>query len=141
MILKQIEGYPDFYINDLGQFDPFHAVLSTKKYRGKRLNWMKPCIDGGHWRVEAGHIHVLLAKAFIPNPENKECVHHINGDPLDNRLENLMWVTRSQHRAIHNEGRTISEETRQKISKSVSKAIMGDNNPMRRRKEKRLTEL
>jgi len=38
-------------------------------------------------------IHRLLALTFIPNPENKPCVDHINRKPDDNRLENLRWVT------------------------------------------------
>ena len=35
----------------------------------------------------------LVAAAFIPNPENKPCIGHIDGDRANNHADNLRWVT------------------------------------------------
>ena len=48
-------------------------------------------------------LHRLLALAFIPNPENKPFIDHINRDRSDNRLENLRWATSSEN----NQNRSI----------------------------------
>lgn len=42
-------------------------------------------------------LHRMLAQVFIPNPENKPCINHKNGDKLDNRLENLEWCTYAEN--------------------------------------------
>ena len=45
-----------------------------------------------------GFVHVFIAKTFIPNPDEKPFVDHINGDRSDNRLNNLRWCTRQGNR-------------------------------------------
>lgn len=43
------------------------------------------------------YLHRLIAMTFIPNPDNLDEVNHKNGDPYDNRLENLEWISRADN--------------------------------------------
>ena len=48
---------------------------------------------GGRGNTRQVFVHRLVAEAFIPNPENKPLVKHIDGNPINNCVENLKWVT------------------------------------------------
>jgi hypothetical protein len=88
---RQIPGFPDYFVSDLGR------VLSRRR--------RKPCILAG--QVVEGYrrvmlfadkrvsrsVHSLVAEAFIgPRPDGLE-IRHLNGDPLDCRIENLAYGT------------------------------------------------
>lgn len=47
-------------------------------------------------------VHRLVAEAFLPNPDNLPYVHHIDGNRLNNRLENLKWVSAEENMASEN---------------------------------------
>lgn len=52
------------------------------------------------WRNGEGKkylLHRLLAKAFVPNPDGKPTVNHIDGDKANNTITNLEWATRSEN--------------------------------------------
>ena len=63
--------------------------------------------DRGHHRSK--RISRLVAKAFLPNPDGLQVVLHKDGDILNDRLDNLQWVSRQEFSSLSSNGRKISE--------------------------------
>lgn len=68
-------------------------------------------------------VHRLVASTFIPNPDNKPQVNHINGDRGDNNLSNLEWVTH-QENMVH--GHYLLKNKRAANKAIIQYSLSGD---------------
>lgn len=74
-------------------------------------------------------LHRIVAKAFIPNPDNKPCIDHIDGNKDNNSIENLRWVT-----AKENNNNPVSLIRKQHSEETKSKMRIAQQ--LRRKREK-----
>ena len=98
-IWKDIAGYEGIYkISNLGEVKSSYNKNGIKLLKGRISN-------SGYRRVvlvknkekRCPNVHRLMAINFIENKENKPQVNHIDGNKLNNRLDNLEWSDRSEN--------------------------------------------
>lgn len=99
MEYKKIKNFKNYYVGSDG--------FMYKDCGGSRgMKRLKGMPNSGGYRaivmVENGHkerylIHRLVAMYYVPNPENKPYVDHVNTDRTDNRPENLRWVNHKEN--------------------------------------------
>ena len=76
------------------------------RQRKSRKGYMTVAVrpDGKWSKSKCFRVHREVAKAFIPNPNNKPQVNHIDGNKTNNKATNLEWMTHkeNQQHAIDN---------------------------------------
>jgi len=130
-IWKPVKGYEGCYeISNFGRVKSVYREIHRRKMGIKIVyeHFLEPrkningyyivCLHKQGERQKTKQLHRLIAEAFIPNPENKPFIDHINGDRGDYRIENLRWCT-------HKENMNFAL-----ARKHLSEAKMGEKNGM-----------
>jgi hypothetical protein len=110
--MKQIENYPDYYIS-----------LTGKVFSLKTMKFLKPSKSIGYGVVNLTNpnkkqktelVHRLIALAYIPNPNNKPHINHIDGNKGNNNIFNLEWCTPKEN-MVHAWGMGLNHITERHI--------------------------
>lgn len=92
---RKIKGLEGYLVSNMGQVKSLNYKRSGKEQilkQSENVSYKSVCIKGKMY-----YIHRLVAMTFIPNPDNKPQVNHINCNPHDNRATNLEWVTKDEN--------------------------------------------
>ena len=111
-VWKDIEGYEGLYqVSTCGNIKSLAKPRKNgngRSYTQKEKLLKQTFTSTGYKKVElykdgkrkGFKVHRLVAIAFIPNPDNKPEVNHIDGNKINNNIDNLEWVTSSEN-SIH----------------------------------------
>ena len=100
---KDVVGYEGFYqVSNFGRVRSMDKKIGKKAYKGrilriistKRYDVVGLSVNGV---LKQKSVHRLVAEAFLPNPENKPCVDHIDTILKNNNVSNLRWVSSKEN--------------------------------------------
>lgn len=121
-------------MKELDNFKGYYITKGGKVWSSKRNIYLTNSYTAGYEKTIIKKdkkcfnlsIHRLLAQAFIPNPESKLTVNHINGIKTDNRIENLEWATYSENnKHAFNMGlMTITEACKDRVKEVLGTKVL-----------------
>lgn len=121
-----VEKYGNIYVSNYGEAKNKKGKILLKRQKKSKLNnyyYIRVnYTENGIRKIWQNSIHRLVAYCFIDSPYNKPEVNHIDGNKLNNRCDNLEWVTRKEnmeHAKKHNllSDKSCENNGRRKLTK------------------------
>lgn len=94
---RGIKEWPEYFISNTGEVKNNQGKLIKVVPNKNRRNYCYVYHHKSEMRPRAISVHRLVARHFIPNPEGKRCVNHIDNDTMHNHVDNLEWVTHQEN--------------------------------------------
>jgi hypothetical protein len=88
--MKQIKGFEDYLITLDGRIFSLKTMMFLKNFIKSDYVYVKI-------KNKSHRVHRLVASTYLPNPENKATVNHLDGNKHNNMLCNLEWATSSEN--------------------------------------------
>lgn len=101
---KVCRDFTNYIISSYGRVFSLYQKRLLKPYLcpyKDRMDYLYVKLTKCKGQKESIRLHKLVAETFIDNPKHKKIVHHIDCNALNNRADNLMWVTFAEHMELH----------------------------------------
>lgn len=126
---KEAYGFDNYLCNENGEI---YSLLRNKILKGRSLKGYKRVTLMKEGKTIDALVHRLIAQTFLPNPENKPYINHIDGDKTNNSVSNLEWCTQKENvqhaietglkddRGTHSSRASCNEEKLKEIRSLIS---------------------
>lgn len=96
-IWKSVKNFPNYEVSNFGRVRNKQKDLMMSPTKDSSNGYLVVNLfsDSKHYKKQ--YVHRLVAEAFIPNRHAKRTVNHIDGNKINNALENLEWATDSEN--------------------------------------------
>ena len=100
-IWRNVVGYEGLYmVSNFGRVKSFYGIGERLLTPGANKSGYQYTVLTDKNKIRKSlKVHTLVARAFLPNPENKPVVHHRDSNRANNRVSNLEWVTHRENTA------------------------------------------